>query len=126
VGADGLRLPAGGFDVWWGIAQGRRGIVEGHEGIVQGQWGIIEGHEGLRSELAVYGYDEAGLSAARAMVEAMAAADQAQEQAKGANLLATSERDEAYKAMTTWMGTFKRVARRALRERPDLLAALGM
>ncbi len=76
--------------------------------------------------LALYGYDEAGLQATRAVIEALAAANQAQERAKGDSQWATAQRNEACRAMKAWMGTFKRVTRRALKDRGDLSVKLRL
>jgi len=82
--------------------------------------------EATLADLTIYGYDAAGIQAERAKVEGMDAANQAQERAKGAKLRATAERDEAYRAMKRWMGAFKRIVRRVLKDRPDLLVKLGL
>ncbi len=80
----------------------------------------------LVAALTPYGYDQTGLQAARATVEAMDAANRAQEQAKGASQRATAERDAAFSAQRTWVGKFRRIVRRAFKERPDLLVKLGL
>ena len=47
-------------------------------------------------------------------------------QAQGAAERATTERNQAYEALSEWHSTTKRIVRRTLRERPDLLHKLGM
>lgn len=78
------------------------------------------------AELTPYGYDQAGLLAERAVIEAMDEANQAQELAKGNSQRATVERDEAMEELRVWMGKFRRIARRALKGRDDLLVKLGL
>lgn len=68
----------------------------------------------ILADLTGYGYDEAAIAEVRAKIDAMAAANQAQEQAKGRRQQSVLERDEAYRAMTGWMSRFKRIARRLL------------
>lgn len=46
--------------------------------------------------------------------------------AKGAAKKATETRDAAAKALKTWTGEFRKVAKRTLRSRPDLVVALGL
>jgi len=76
--------------------------------------------------LTPYGYDSKKITQARAAVAAAEAANQAQERAKGAALRTTAEQDQAHEAAKAWMSAFKRIARRALQKRPDLLTKLGM
>ena len=80
----------------------------------------------IMGELALYGYDRSQIEMARGKVAAVEAANQAQERAKGAALGTTAEQDQAYEQAKVWMSAFKRIARRALQERPDLLTKLGM
>jgi len=76
--------------------------------------------------LTPYGYDSSKITDARGLVAAAAAANQAQERAKGAALGTTTEQNDAYEQAKDWMSAFKRIARRALQDRPDLLLKLGM
>jgi hypothetical protein len=76
--------------------------------------------------LTPYGYPSEKITEARAAVAAAADANQAQERAKGAARGTTAEQDQAYEQAKDWMNTFKRIARRALQGRPDLLTKLGM
>jgi len=76
--------------------------------------------------LTPYGYTGEKITQARAAVAAAADANQAQERAKGAAVGTTAEQDQAYEQAKDWMNAFKRIARRALQGRPDLLTKLGM
>lgn len=76
--------------------------------------------------LTPYGYNSEKITQARATVAAAAGANQVQERAKGAALRTTAVQDQAYEQAKAWMSVFKRIARRALQGRPDLLAKLGM
>jgi hypothetical protein len=76
--------------------------------------------------LMPYGYTGEKITQARAAVAAAADANQAQERAKGAARGTTTGQDQAYEQAKAWMNTFKRIARRALQGRPDLLTKLGM
>ena len=80
----------------------------------------------IAAALTPYGYTGEKITQARAAVAAAEAANQAQERAKGAALGTTAEQDQAYEQAKDWMNAFKRIARRALQGRPDLLAKLGM
>ena len=44
----------------------------------------------------------------------------------GAAQKATDTRDKAYKALKAWVSKFRRIAKRALRENPDLTAKLDL
>lgn len=48
------------------------------------------------------------------------------QQAQGAAERATTERNQAHQDLTAWLLNTKRIVRRSLRERPDLLHKLGM
>lgn len=78
------------------------------------------------ADLTSYSYDETGLLARRAVIEALDEANQAQELAKGNSQRATAERDAAMAEVRVWMGKFRRIARRALMGRDDLLVKLGL
>jgi len=80
----------------------------------------------IMAALAPYGYVAAKIGEARGLVAAVRAADQTQEHAKGAALRATTEQDEAVEQAKAWVKAFKRIARRALLDRPDLLVKLKM
>lgn len=74
--------------------------------------------------LSPLGYDAAGLAAARATADALQTARAAQERAQGAAVAATDARNAAVKALREWMQVLQRLAKVALRTRPDLLGRL--
>jgi hypothetical protein len=76
--------------------------------------------------LTPYGYTGEKIMQARAAVAAAEAANQAQERAKGAAVGTTAGQDQAFEQAKAWMSAFKRIARRALQGRSDLLTKLGM
>ena len=76
--------------------------------------------------LAEYGYDPAKLSAERAKVTAYADANRLQETAKGQAVTATREQNAALTALNQWTAQYIKIARVALRAKPDLLKRLGV
>jgi hypothetical protein len=78
------------------------------------------------TELARFGYAQAALEAARGLLDALAAADAAQEAAKAAALQATRQRDAAVADLDAWLRRFRTVAKIAVRGRPDLGVRLGL
>jgi hypothetical protein len=80
----------------------------------------------IKTTLASYGYDEAKLQSERAKIAACDAASQQQESAKGASQQATQERDAALKALNDWLSQFIKIARVALRDKPQLLEKMGI
>jgi hypothetical protein len=75
--------------------------------------------------LAQYGYDEARLVRERAALTAFDAADQAQVAAMGAAQQATREQKAALAALSEWLAQYLKIARVALREKPQLYEKLG-
>ena len=80
----------------------------------------------VRTALSEYGYDEARLQEERAKMEAYDLANQAQEAALGAAQQATRDQDAALKALDEWVAQFLKIARVALRGKPELLEQLGI
>ena len=76
--------------------------------------------------LAEYGYGGLRLAAERAKIDAFVQADQAQEAAKGAAQQATRDQDAALKALNQWTARYIKIARVALRDKPQLLEKLGV
>jgi len=76
--------------------------------------------------LADYGYDAARLAAERAKIAAFAAADQRQEAAKGAAQQAGREQVAALASLDAWRAQYLKIARVALREKPQLLEKIGV
>ena len=79
----------------------------------------------IAGPMAKYGVIPEGLQQAKAMVEAITTARQ-QQQRKGDAQNATQQRDAARRAMNKWMVDFRAAARVALKDKPQLLEALGM
>ena len=79
----------------------------------------------LLAALGSFGYDRAKLEAERALVEAVAAANLAQEQQKGNAQQTTQQRDAALDALDTWVADFQVIARVALADQPQQLEKLG-
>lgn len=78
------------------------------------------------AKLSERGFTPAAIDAELQGLKGVANFAKAQAIAKGAAQKATETRDAAAKALATWAGEFRKVARRALRTRPDLLAALEL
>jgi len=76
--------------------------------------------------LAAFGYDSARLTGERAKIAALDAANQAQEAAKGAAQQATRDQDAALAALADWLAQYRKIARVALRGKPQLLEKLGV
>ena len=80
----------------------------------------------IAGPMAKYGVTPEGLQQAKAMVEAITTARQQQQQRKGDAQNTTQQRDAARRAMNKWMVDFRAAARVALKDKPQLLEALGM
>lgn len=80
-------------------------------------------HSALMTDL---GYDEAELARLLGNLQALESALQAAQLAAGEALRATTERNEAIKALRSWMSTARLTAKRVLATRPDLLAKLTL
>jgi hypothetical protein len=78
------------------------------------------------AELARFGYAQAALETARGLLDALTAADAAQEAAKAAAMQATRQRDAAAAALDAWLRRFRTVAKIAARGRPGLALKLGV
>ena len=78
------------------------------------------------AQFATYGYPEAILAALESALDALEQAQRAHTAADSGAQDATRRRDAAFKALSEWLAPFKRIAKVALRARPDLLARLGL
>lgn len=78
------------------------------------------------AKLAVRGYPPAAIESELQGLKGVASFAKAQAIAIGAAQKATETRDRAARALADWMSEFRRVAKRTLRTRPDLLAALEL
>jgi hypothetical protein len=79
----------------------------------------------IATRLARFGYTSERLAAERATVLALVEAVRAQEAAKGAAQQATVEQAAAMTRLNAELSTFRRVAKVALRDTPQLLETLG-
>ena len=78
------------------------------------------------SEMALYNTNPDELTQTQAMVAALYAARQRRLQYRGEAQDATQKRDEKRKQLRAWMSRFKKAARLALHDDPQLLEALGI
>ncbi len=77
-------------------------------------------------QMSRYNVSPEELSQTRAMVEALYSARQQQLQRKGDAQHATEKRDQVRKELKAWMSRFKKTARLALQDDPQLLEGLGI
>jgi hypothetical protein len=80
----------------------------------------------VAAELTKHGYSPTGLAEVQAAFQALRAANEAQEIAKGATQQATQELHAAMAALDEWMSKFRSIARVALRDQPQFLEELGI
>jgi hypothetical protein len=76
--------------------------------------------------LSGFGYTPEKLTAERGKVTAYDTANQKQEAAKGAAQQSTREQEAALKTLNEWLAQYLKIARVALREKPQLLEKLGI
>lgn len=79
----------------------------------------------IQERLADFGLGEEKLAAGKELVEKLEEAVSRKEAAKGEAQRATKERDRALLELRGWLADFRRIARLALREDPQLIEALG-
>jgi hypothetical protein len=84
------------------------------------------GDEAVLAALGRFGITPEALEAARVEIDAVAAANAAQEREKGEAQDATEARDQAMDALDAWMSDFRAIARIALEDRPQQLEKLGI
>jgi hypothetical protein len=77
-------------------------------------------------ELAEYGYTRAKLAAERAKITALDRMNQAQEAAKGEAQNAGRDQQAAIRALNQWLAMFTKIAKVALRTKPEYLEKLGI
>ncbi len=82
--------------------------------------------EKIKAAMANDGYDDAKLADEKAKILAYEAAVDAQAAANGASQDSTQEQTKAVKALADWVSGYMRVARVALKEKPQLLEKLGI
>jgi len=78
------------------------------------------------SQLARYRVTAGALQAGQAQVEQTFAINSLQKQKKGEAQNATQHRDAAVKALANWLSDFKKIAKIALAESPQLLESLNL
>jgi len=76
--------------------------------------------------LADYGYGAARLQTERGKIVALDQANRRQEAAKGAAQQATRDQEAALQSLHDWLAQYRKIARVALREKPQLLEKLGI
>jgi len=84
------------------------------------------GQPAIAAQLAKYGYPADRLAQERNQVQAFIDARRAQEAAKGAAQQATAAQDKAMTALDEEMRAFKKIAKVALKDAPQLLEKLGI
>jgi hypothetical protein len=77
-------------------------------------------------KLTKRGYSTAAIDAELAGIKGVEGLGTARAKAEGAAAKATKDRDAAFKALKEWSGEFRKVARRVLRDRTDLLTKLAL
>ncbi len=76
--------------------------------------------------LADFGYTPEKIVEERAKIEAYEQADQAQSDAKGTKEQGTQDQAAVLKELNQWVGTYVTIAKKALRDKPQLLEKLGI
>jgi hypothetical protein len=79
----------------------------------------------IGTTLALYGYDRERLLRERGAIKKFGEADQAQVAAMGAAQQATREQKAALAALKDWLAQYLKIARVALRDKPELYVKLG-
>ncbi|HJZ46836.1 MAG TPA: hypothetical protein VKE41_06705 [Roseiflexaceae bacterium] len=80
----------------------------------------------IKAVLAGYGYDDARLEGERATIAAFDRANQTQVAAIGAAQQATRDRQAALDVLNEWLAQYLKIARIALRDKPQLIEKLGV
>jgi hypothetical protein len=88
--------------------------------------GALTAPDPIKQKLAARGYGATRLTSERAKVETLHRLNQAQEQAKGTAQDLTPQQAHLLNELDSWTMTYRKLARRALRERPQLLEKLGI
>ena len=88
--------------------------------------GALSGPQSVRDTLAEFGYPAARLQEGRALLSALRDSDTEQEGTKSAHQDTTPSRTEALNVLNAWAAQYAKLARIALRDRPQKLEALGI
>lgn len=86
----------------------------------------VAGNAVIKATLAGYGYDDGRLQSERAKISGYDALHQANEAAKGTAQQATQEQVSYMQRLSDWLAQFIKIARVALRDKPQLLEKLGI
>ena len=81
---------------------------------------------GMAEKLADVGHDAASLADGKAKIEAHDKAHQAHKKATGATQQATQEKNQAVKALRQWLSRYLRIAKLALKGKPQLREKIGI
>lgn len=84
------------------------------------------GNSAYLTALEGYGYNQIAIEAEQAKLAALVQASAAHEEARGAAVRATAERNAAAREMDDWWRRFRAIAGVALKDRPDLRLELGL
>ncbi len=88
--------------------------------------GALTAPQSVRDRLAERGYNAARLTREKAVIAALHTANQAQEKAKGTAQDLTPQQNLLLAQLDDWTMTYRKLARRALRQRPQLLEKVGV
>lgn len=86
----------------------------------------VAGDEELQSAMAERGVDAETVSRAQNDLDQLEALDQQQEREKAETQQATRDRNDARRAFADWVSDYRKLARIALSDQPDLLEQLGL
>lgn len=116
--------------------EGQRGILEQLQllgnrktdtnGLMRQVYAFYSKIEQFAEEMSQYKVSPEEMAQSKAMVEAFFAARQQQIQSKGQAQHATHTRNAKRKELRTWMTQFRKVARIALADEPQMLETLGI
>lgn len=95
-------------------------------GLLEQMYTFYSKIELFMEEINKYNVSVEELAQTRAMVEALFAARQQQLQSKGEAQNATQKRDEKRRQLKRWIAQFKKTARIALHDEPQLLEIIGI
>ncbi len=88
--------------------------------------GALTAPDAIKQRLATRGYGAARLASEKTKVDTLRRLNQAQEQAKGTAQDLTPQQAHLLNELDSWTMTYRKLARRALRHRPQLLEKLGI
>jgi hypothetical protein len=88
--------------------------------------GALTAPQSVQDRLAERGYTAARLTQEKQKIAALRAANQAQEKAKGVSQDLTPQQNTLLAELDNWTMTYRKLARRALRQRPQLLEKIGV